>query len=127
MFRIGSARPGAGQNDTRPDITRDVSRDPERASNFMGVFRPKRNGIQSKNYVCEFILHGKRVQESTGSTSKVVACDYEKRGRAELERAAAGLPTENKAPRLRSVNDIAKEYLEAYRLNHRSKSIRFAE
>ena len=39
----------------------------------MAVYRPKRNGEVSKFYVCEFVMHGKRIQESTGSTSKTVA------------------------------------------------------
>src|SRR4051794_34300788 len=93
----------------------------------MAVFRPKRNGIQSKNYVCEFMLHGKRVQESTGASSKTVAKEYEKRRRAELERAAAGLPIEEKAPRLKSVNEITNSYVENYRTTHRAKSIIFVE
>ena len=93
----------------------------------MAVFRPKRNGVMSKVYVCEFILHERRIQETTGSTSKTIAKEYEKRRRAELERAAAGLPVEEKAPRLRSVSEVTNSYLEAYRLTHRPASIVFAE
>jgi integrase len=92
----------------------------------MAVYRPKRNGTASKFYVCEFVVHRKRIQESTGSTSRTVAKEYEKRRRAELERAAAGLPTERKAPQLRTVAEIADSYLDAYKLNHRPKSIVFA-
>jgi integrase len=93
----------------------------------MAVYRPKRNGTASKFYVCEFVLHGKRIQESTGSTSRTVAKEYEKRRRAELERAAAGLPTERKAPRLRTVTEVADSYVHAYKVNHRPKSIVFAD
>ena len=32
----------------------------------MAVYRPKRNGVDSKFYVCEFVMQGKRVQECTG-------------------------------------------------------------
>lgn len=92
----------------------------------MSVSRPRRNGVQSKNYVCEFVLHGNRLQESTGTSSKTVAKEYERRRRAELERAAAGLPPEEKAPRLRSVGEACRTYIEGYKLNHRVKSIRFA-
>jgi hypothetical protein len=60
----------------------------------MAVYRPKRKGGASKFYVCEFVYQGKRFQESTGATSKTLAKEYEKGRRAELERAAAGLPTE---------------------------------
>lgn len=93
----------------------------------MAVYRPKRNGTSSKFYVCEFVMHGKRIQESTGSTSKTVAKEYEKRRRGELERAAAGLPTEQKAPRLRTVEEVADAYLGGYKLNHRKGSVIFAE
>jgi len=93
----------------------------------MAVYRPKRKGEVSKFYVCEFVYQQKRFQESTGATSKTVAKEYEKRRKAELERAAAGLPTEQKATRIRTVNDVVKPYLAAYELNHRPKSVLFAE
>ena len=84
----------------------------------MAVYRPKRKGAASKFYVCEFVLHGKRIQESTGTRSKAVAKEYEKRRRAELERAAAGVPVEHKAHRIRTVIQVVDQYLERYRLNH---------
>jgi integrase len=93
----------------------------------MAVYRPKRKGEASKYYVCEFVYQGKRFQESTGATSKTVAKEYEKRRRAEMERAAAGLPTEQKAARIRNVNDVVGPYLAGYRLNHRPKSVLFAK
>jgi integrase len=93
----------------------------------MAVYRPKRNGEVSKFYVCEFVMHGKRIQESTGSTSKTVAKEYEKRRRAELERTATGLPTEQKENRIRTVSEVVKPYLEGYGLNHRPQSFLFAK
>lgn len=92
----------------------------------MAVFKPTRNGANSKFYVCEFVYQGKRFQESTGATSKTVAKEYEKRRKAELERAAAGLPTEQKAARIRTVADVITPYLKGYKLNHRPKSVQFA-
>src|SRR4051794_8902779 len=92
----------------------------------MSVYRPKRKGDASKFYVCEFLIHGKRVQESTGSTSKTVAKEYEKQRRSELERAAAGMPTQHKANRIRTVEEVVTPYLEGYGLNHRAKSVLFA-
>lgn len=92
----------------------------------MSVFKPKRKGDGSKYYVCEFIIHGKRIQESTGTTSKTVAKEYEKRRRAELERAATGMPTEQKANRIRTVAEVVKPYLAGYELNHRAKSVLFS-
>lgn len=89
----------------------------------MSVYLPKRKGGTSKFYVCEFVIHGKRIQESTGATSKTVAREYEKRRRAEMERAAEGLPTEPKARRVRTVRDVVAAYLEGYRANHRPNSV----
>jgi integrase len=93
----------------------------------MAVYRPKRNGHTSKYYVCEFVYQGKRFQESTGATSRTVAKAYEERRKAELERAAAGLPTDQKASRIRTVSEVIKPYLEGYKLNHRPKSVLFAQ
>lgn len=92
----------------------------------MAVYRPKRKGQGSKYYVCEFVYQGKRFQESTGATSKTVAKEYEKRRKAEMQRAAAGLPTEQKATRIRTVADVVGPYLAGYKLAHRPKSILFA-
>jgi integrase len=93
----------------------------------MAVYKPKRKGEASKFYICEFVYLGKRFQEATGATSKTVAKEYEKRRKAELERAAAGLPTDQKAARIRTVNDVVAPYLEGYKLSHRPKSILFTE
>ena len=93
----------------------------------MAVYKPKRKGEASKFYVCEFVYQGKRFQESTGATSKTVAKEYEKQRKAEMERAAAGLPTQQKAARIRTVNDVVGPYLAAYKVSHRPKSILFAE
>lgn len=92
----------------------------------MAVYKPKRNGESSRFYICEFVYQGKRFQESTGATSKTVAKEYEKQRKAELERAAAGLPTEQKAKRIRTVSDVVEPYLESYGLNHRTHSVAFA-
>ena len=99
----------------------------EERRQVMAVYKPTRKGEASKFYFCEFVYQGKRFQESTGATSKTVAKEYEKRRKAELERAAAGLPTEQKAARIRTVNDVVASYLEGYKLTHRSKSVLFAE
>ena len=93
----------------------------------MAVFKPKRNGGASRFFICEFIYQGKRFQESTGATSKTVAKEYEKTRKAELERAAAGMPTEQKSKRIRTVSDVIKPYLAGYDLNHRAKSTLFAK
>jgi integrase len=56
-----------------------------------------------------------------------VAKEYEKRRRAGLERAAVGMPTEQKTNRIRTVAEVVKPYLEGYELNHRAKSILFSK
>src|SRR5579872_6163921 len=92
----------------------------------MAVYKPKRKGEASKYYVCEFVYQGKRFQESTGATSKTVAKEYEKGRKKELERAAAGLPTVQKASRIRTVAEVTKAYLNGYQLTHRPSSVDFA-
>ncbi len=92
----------------------------------MAVYRPKRKGEASKFYICEFVYQGKRFQESTGATSKTVAKEYEKGRKKELERAAAGLPTVQKANRIRTVAEVTKAYLNGYQLTHRPSSVDFA-
>lgn len=93
----------------------------------MAVYRPKSHGQTSKFYTCEFIYQGKRFRQSTGATTKTLAKEYEKNRRTELERAAAGLPTEPKTKRVRTVNDVVVPYLRDYKLSHRPKGIEFAE
>jgi hypothetical protein len=43
-----------------------------------------------------------------------------------MERAAAGLPTEQKSKRIRTVAEVTKVYLKGYVLNHRPSSVDFA-
>ena len=93
----------------------------------MAVYKPKRKGEASKFYVCEFVYQGKRFQESTGATSKTVAKEYEKRRKAEMERAAAGLAHRAEGRRIRTVTDVVDAYLAGYKLNHRPKSVLFAK
>lgn len=92
----------------------------------MSVYKPTRKGDSSKYYICEFVYQGKRFQESTGATSKTVAKEYEKRRKAELERAAAGLPTQQKANRIRTVAEVTRVYLHGYKTTHRPSSVDFA-
>ena len=93
----------------------------------MAVYKPNRKGEESKFYICEFVYQGKRFQESTGATSKTVAKEYEKGRKAELERAAAGLPTQQRAKRIRTVADVIDPYLAGYKINHRPKSYVFSK
>ncbi|MCC6486017.1 MAG: hypothetical protein IT364_00825 [Candidatus Hydrogenedentes bacterium] len=68
-------------------------------------------------------MAGRRVRESTQTTRKTLAVEYEKRRRLELERAYAGVPTEGRSARIRSVKDTLESYRQGYALNHRPASV----
>ena len=104
--RVGQPHPGMGQAGRAASEGQRKEDKQEERRQVMAVYKPKRKGESSKFYVCEFVYQGKRFQESTGATSKTVAKEYEKRRKAEMERAAAGLPTEQKAARIRTVDDV---------------------
>src|SRR4051812_12117534 len=74
----------------------------------------------------EFVFAEKRVRESAKTSSKTVAKEAEKARRRELERTYAGLPADHRENRIRSVNDMVKQYLNGYALNHREQSVAFA-
>ena len=93
----------------------------------MSVYKPNRRGAKTKFYVCEFVYQGKRIQESTGCSTKTAALNWEQERKKELERAHAGLPSERKLNRILSVSEIVTPYLEGYRLTHRASSTLFAE
>jgi len=77
-------------------------------------------------YWYEFIFAGKRIRESAKSHSKTVAKEAEKDRRRSLERTLAGLPAEKRQDRIQTVVDLVTRYLAHYGLNHRAKSIAFA-
>jgi len=66
----------------------------------MGIF--KRGDV----YWYEFIFAGKRVRESAKTASKTVAKEAEKSHRRSLERSLAGLPSEKREDRIKSVDDM---------------------
>ena len=92
----------------------------------MAVYKPERNGVESKYYVYEFICQGKRFQGSTGVSTKTAAKEVERQRKAELERAHSGLPTGQRVKRIFTVSEIVEPYLSAYALNHRESSAKFA-
>ncbi len=69
-----------------------------------------------------FIFCGKRIQESANTGRKTIAQEAEKSRRLELERALAGMPTEDKGRRILSVKDVTGPYLERYKVNHRKSA-----
>jgi len=66
-------------------------------------------------------------EDGSGSLPRLLArlwlVEAEKRRRAELERAHAGLPIERPEQRIRTISAVLKEYHGAYLVNHRGKSI----
>jgi hypothetical protein len=69
-----------------------------------------------------FSFAGQRIQESTKSTSKTVAKLAEQKRRRELEEGFNGL-TDRRGERVRTIAEIAKAYLESYRLRHCSVTL----
>jgi len=95
----------------------------------MAVYRPKyrdpKSGklVRSTIYWVEFSIAGKRVRESSKTSRKTIAGEYEKRRKLELEQAYAGMPVEDPVSRIRSVKEIVATYRAGYELNHRPHSI----
>lgn len=70
----------------------------------------------------EFIFAGERVRESAKTSKKTIAIEAEKDHRRRLERANAGMPTEQKEQRIRTVAAVLKDYAATYRVSHRRNS-----
>lgn len=71
----------------------------------------------------EFVFAGRRVRESAKTRLKTIAQAAENDHRRRLERANAGLPTEEPGRRIRTVSDALKAYQVGYAIGHREKSI----
>jgi integrase len=67
----------------------------------------------------EFLFAGRRIRESAKTTSKTVAKQAEQNRRRELERGFNGVE-DVREDRVRSVRDVAAEYLEQYCLRNKS-------
>lgn len=76
----------------------------------MAVYQREPNGV----YYIDFWFRKKRIQESTGTTRKTIAKEYEKNRRLQLERALAGLPTVPVEQRIRSVSECCRERVANY-------------
>ena len=99
----------------------------------MAIYRPSytdpKTGERRQQAVwwVDFTFAGKRIQESTKSTRKTIALEYEKNRRRDLERALSGLPVDSPAKRIASVAEKVEVYLKHYPSNHREKSVIFAK
>src|SRR5271154_4464871 len=67
----------------------------------------------------EFLFARRRVRESAKTTSKTVAKQAEQNRRRELERGFNGVE-DVREERIRSIKEIAREYLEQYCVRNRS-------
>src|SRR5215471_469720 len=84
----------------------------------MAVFK------RGKVWWYEFIFASRRVRESAKTASKTVAKEAEKKRHRELEEGFNGLE-DTRDERIKTVKELANEYLEDYKLRHRS--VTFAE
>ena len=73
----------------------------------------------------EFIFAGRRIRESTKSPSKTVAKAAEQQRKRELEEGFNNF-ADNRRERIRTIADLADEYLTAYKLRHPQSAV-FAE
>jgi integrase len=71
----------------------------------------------------EFIYAGKRVRESANTTRKTVSLQAEKDHRLRLERASAGMPSEQPEQRIKTVSEVLRAYEQQYGVNHRDNSL----
>jgi hypothetical protein len=83
----------------------------------MSVFRYK----GSKVWTMDFVFHGQRVRESTGTSSKTLAGKIEDKRRRELEEGAAGI-RKHQQPRLLSV--ASTEWLEMKKATLAPRSVK---
>jgi len=88
-------------------------------------YRDEQTGemVESPVWWYEFTFAGKRVRESTKTTRKTIALESEKDHRRRLERANAGMPTEQRQQRIKTAAEVLKEYESGYKVNHRKNSL----
>ena len=84
-----------------------------------------KTGRKTQSDVWWFKFHyaGRLIRESSKSSRKTVAIQAERKRRQELETAFNGVRTETPQQRVRTVKAALADYLQAYTVNHRPKSI----
>jgi integrase len=93
------------------------------------VYRPKYRdkdtgeALESEIWWFDFGFNGKRYRGSTKEMLKTLAAEVEKDERRKVERAYAGLPTESRDLRIRTVSEALKDYQKGYETGHRQKSV----
>jgi len=95
----------------------------------MSVYKPKyrdpKTGklVESDVWWYEFVFGGQRVRASAKTTRKTIAAEAEKDHRLRLERANAGMSTEARKHRIKTVSEVLKAYQGQYGVNHRNNSL----
>ncbi len=79
---------------------------------------------RGKTWHYEFMFAQRRIRESAQTTSKTIAKLAEQNRRRELEAGFNGIQ-DKREDRIRSIRELSRDYLEDYRLRH--KSVVFAE
>jgi integrase len=79
----------------------------------------------SKMWTMDFMFFGQRVRESTGTRSKTLAKEIERKRRRDLEEGASGLTSKRNRPLLFSI--AAEEYLKMKEAHWESKTHQIAE
>jgi integrase len=74
----------------------------------------KRGGV----WWYSFIFAGKRIQESTHTHLKTLAREAEANRKRQLQETLAGVQSEDRFKRIRTVSDAVNEYLEGYAADH---------
>ena len=96
---------------------------------YQPTYKDKKTGklLKSKVWWTHFQYSGQDIRESTKTTRKTLAKDYEENRRRDLEKAFAGVPSAAPSQRIASVQSRIDAYLENYALSHRPKSVIFAK
>ncbi len=98
----------------------------------MAIYQPSYkdkdgNLKKSETWRYRFYFAGHKIDESAKTTRKTLARDAEKQRRRELERAHAGLPTEQRSRRVWTVTEILKAYRLDYKLGHKAASVEWVK
>ncbi len=95
----------------------------------MSLFRPtytdKETGErkESATWWYEFVFGGQRIRQSSKTKLKTIAGNAEKDHRRRLERASAGMPSEEPSRRIKTVAEVLGAYAASYKTNHRRNSL----
>ncbi len=94
---------------------------------YKPTYRDKETGTVKTQRVWwyHFTFAGRRIQESSKSTRKTIAQEAEKKRRLELERGFNDIE-DHRSERIRTIAELAKAFLEGYKLRH-PRSVTFAE